>query len=47
MEKLEKQETEVDFSTGSDKNSPEVGLFPFPVFKNQIFQVFSQKVSRI
>ena len=37
----------MDFSTGSDQNSPEVGLFPFPVFKNQTFQVFSQKVSRI
>ena len=23
----------MDFFTGSDKNSPEVGLFPFPVFK--------------
>ena len=30
---MEKQETEVDFFTGSAKNSPEVGLFPFPVFK--------------
>ena len=44
---LKKTEAEVDFSTGSAKNLPEVDLFPFPVFKFHlfwlIFQIFSKK----
>ena len=41
-------EAEVDLLTGSAKNSPVVGLFPFPGFLNLNFQgftlVFWQKV---
>ena len=40
---LKKTEAEVDFSTGSAKNLPEVDLFPFPVFKFHLFWPIFQK----
>ena len=40
---LKKKEAEVDFSTGSAKNLPEVDLFPFPVFKFHLFWPIFQK----
>ena len=42
MEKLEKQKTEVDFSTGSDKNLNFQGLQAFFHFQTQISPTFCQ-----